>query len=285
MHMSRRRPPRRPFRVLDLACGAGLVRVAVARRVTARPIHYTGIDRNRLRLDKVDSIVKAEQRRRSAAGAPAELVSLEPELQARLSERYIQAELDLNRPDTLSAQLAGLLGRERFDEVHVHLLHPGTHGSQPTGPQVLRAVGRYLRPGGRLYHLFQHSSPFFDFKPEFLPPSREGGCPAPGSRQDVLGSDQARFLAGAARAGLALDKCGHRWRRWRGYDQPPLPAAEAEKWVTHRFAGSEPDPRVAAIYHRAAEQYSGYSKFASHFVILRKPVKKRSRLRAAPAPV
>ena len=284
MHMGRRLPPRRPFRVLDLACGAGLVRVAVARRVPARPIHYTGIDRNRVRLEKVDSILKAEERRRPAE-APPDLAPVDPQIQARLNERYVQAELDLNRPDTLAAQLAALLGRERFDEVHVHLLHPGTHGCQPSGPQVLKTLGRYLRPGGRLYHLFQHSSPFFDFKPEFLRPSREGRCPDPGSRDDVLGRDQARFLDGAARAGLALDKCGHRWRKWRSYDQPPPPAAEAERWVTHRYAGSEPDARVAEVYHRAAEEYSGYSKFASHFVILRKPVKKRSRLQAMPAAV
>ncbi|HVO12823.1 MAG TPA: class I SAM-dependent methyltransferase [Vicinamibacteria bacterium] len=284
--MVKRRPTRRPFRVLDLACGAGLVRVAVARRVEARPIHYTGIDRNRVRLDKVDSLLKAEQRRRAgAAGAPPDLATVEPEIQARLTERYVQTELDLNRPDTLAAQLAALLGRERFDEVHVHLLHPGTHGWQPAGPQVLRTLGRYLRPGGRLYHLFQHSSPFFDFKPEFLAPSREGRCPAPGSREDVLGRDQARFLEGAARAGLVLDKCGHRWRRWRSVGQPPLPSAETEKWVTRRFAGSEPEPRVAEAYHRAAEQYSGYSKFASHFVILRRPLKRSGRPRAAPAPV
>jgi len=271
MHMATR-PPRRPFRVLDLACGAGLVRVAVARRVAARPIHYTGIDRNRVRLDKVDSILKAEQRKRPA-DAPPDLTLVEPQLEARLKERYVQAELDLNRPDTLVVQLAALLGRERFDEVHVHLLHPGTHGCQPTGPQVLRVVGRYLRPGGRLYHLFQHSSPFFDFKPEFLPPSREG-CAAPGSRGDVLGRDQARFLDGATRAGLVLDKCGHRWRRWRSYNEPKPASPEPEKWVTHRYAGNEPDSRVADIYHQAAEQYSGYSKFASHFVILRKPARR-----------
>jgi hypothetical protein len=139
---------------------------------------------------------------------------------------------------------------------------------------VLRALAKYLRPGARLYHLFQHSSPFFDFRPERLRPSREGLCPAAGSPADALSRNEARFRQGALRGGLLLDKCGLRWEKLRILSDGSKALNTHENWVTRRFAGPEPDGRTAETYQRLAEQYSGYSRYASHFVILRKQTRR-----------
>ena len=224
-----------PFRVLDLACGSGLLRLAVARRVPTRTIHYTGIDTSRFGLQRVES--------------------------AQLQERFIHSELDLNDPEALTTQLAALLGRERFDEVHMHLLHPTRHGRQPTGPKVMRAIGKYLRPGGRLYHLFQNSSPLFDFNPARVRCSHKG--------PDSFARDEVRFRAGASQGGLVLDKCGCRWEDDRNPTEGGAKWA-ARKWMTRPLTGTAPDPHTADIYEQLGEQYSRFAKYASHFVILRK---------------
>jgi hypothetical protein len=251
-----------PFRVLDLACGAGLVRVAVARRVPTRAIHYTGIDSTRIGLHSIDSLTRV-------AGSPSDVHLLQP----RLTERFIHSQLDLHDAKALATQLGALLGRQHFDEIHMHLLHPSRNGRQPAGPQVMRAIARYLRPGGRLYHLFQNSSPLFDFDPEAIRPTREGTCP-PGTLGSVRLGDEQRFREGASKGGLVLDRYGCRWEGRMSRDQGGSKAANPRKWMTRRFAGTEPDPRTAVTYERLAEQYSRFSVYASHFVILRK--RKRS---------
>ncbi len=265
---------RQPLRVLDLACGGGRVRVAVAKRLPAHEIHYTGIDNGRLRLDSVDAVLRARSataRQAEPAAASPRQVLQDEALGDRLKERYIRTDLELHDPGELATQLRALLGSERFDEIHVHLLQPGKHGWQAVGPQVLRAVARYLRPGARLYHLFQHSSPFFDFKPERTRPVRAGGgCPAPGTPGDVIGRNEARFRAGASKGGLALEKCGHRWDSLRGGGAGEAAREWYKNWVTRHFSGPDPDRRTADTLQRLAEEYSGFSRFATHFVILRK---------------
>ncbi len=269
---------RPPLRVLDLACGGGRVRVAVARRLPSREIHYTGIDNGRLRLDSVESVLRAFPQL-ARAGDPdtesAQVAQTGDLLRYRLKERYIRTDLELHDPGRLATQLRSLLGSERFDEIHVHLLQPGKHGWQAVGPRVLSALARYLRPGARLYHLFQHSSPFFDFKPERTRPSRVGGgCPAPGSPADVIGRNLARFEEGASKGGLALEKCGHRWGWLRTSGEGGAAGEWHNIWVTRRFTGSDPDPRTAETHQRLAEEYSGFSRFATHFVILSRRRKK-----------
>lgn len=264
-----------------------MVRIAVARRLLTREIHYTGIDVNRSRLESVDWLTRtaakalqaADPTKRFAMGLP---LGDAYALNGRIKERFIRTELDLHDPAHLAAQLDTLLGKDRFGEVHVHLLHSGTNGCQPAGPQVLRVIAKYLRPGARLYHLFEQSSPLFDFKPERLHPYRESLCPAPGSAGDALGRDEARFRQGASRAGLMLDKCGHRWEKNTYPTEGRTIADSYKNWVTRRFSGTGPDRHTAATYQRLAEQYSGYSRHASHFVILRKRERPAVRRRRAP---
>jgi hypothetical protein len=260
--------------VLDLACGAGFVRVAVSHRFPTREVHYTGIDNGRSGLRAVKFLTRPAPQTDDGERSTSKIREIAPHdeppvLQEALKERFFRTELDLHDPKRLATQLGTLLGDERFDEVHVHLLHPSKHGHQPTGPHVLRAIAEYLRPEGRLYHLFQTSSPLFDFKPGRL---RSGApCPPAGTQGDVLGGDEQHFGEGASKGGLVLDKCGHRW--WKGRDRSEggtMGGAPKSLWVTRRFAGAEPDRRTAETYERLAEQYSGYSRYASHFVILRK---------------
>jgi SAM-dependent methyltransferase len=269
-------------RVLDLACGSGMARMAVGRRLITREVHYTGIDSNRTRLEPLESIERSAVRARQASDPSRQMAVNAPlgdayALSGRIKERFIRTELRLNDPDGLTAQLAELLSKDRFDEIHVHLLHPGRHGCQPVGPRVLRAMAKYLRPGARLYHLFQHSSPFFDFQPERLRPSREGLCPAADTQADALGRNETRFRQAAARAGLLLGKCGLRWEKPRPRNADGVVVDAHKNWVTRRFSGPEPDWHTAEAHQRLAEQYSGYSRYASHFVILRKPARRSAR--------
>ena len=154
----------RPVRVLELACGSGMTRIAVGRRLLTREIHYTGIDRNRSRLEAIEALTRAAAKALLPTDPASKITISVPlgdayALNGRVKARFVKAELNLNDPDALARELGALLGKERFDEVHVHLLHPGKHGCQPTGPRVLRVLAKHLRPGARLYHLFQHSSP------------------------------------------------------------------------------------------------------------------------------
>ena len=273
-----------PFRVLDLACGAGLVRVAVARRLPTRAIHYTGIDSTRIGLHSIDSLTRGGQvahpepslGKLAEDGSPDEVHVL----QARLTERFIHSQLDLHDFKALATQLGALLGHARFDEIHMHLLHPSRHGRQPAGPQVLRAIAKYLRPGGRLYHLFQNSSPLFDFDPERIRPTREGACP-PGTLGNARLDVEQRFREGASKGGLVLDRC--RWEGGGSRAQGGSKAATPKKWMTRRFVGTEPDRLTAVTYERLAEQYSRFSTYASHFVILRKQ-KRSAAARRRPKP-
>jgi SAM-dependent methyltransferase len=288
----------RPFRVLDLACGAGLLRVAVARRLPSREIHYTGIDVTLFGLRSIDSLTRPAARAVQPAPALGKPREVGPSgevyaLQARLRERFMLTELDLHDPETLSVQLEAVLGKERFDEIHMHLLHPSKHGRQPTGPKVLRAIARYLRRGGRLYHLFQNSSPLYDFYPERIRYAPEKARPGARTREYALEGNEQRFREGAAKGGLVLDKCGYRWERGRSRGAGGVMVEACRKWITRRFAGTEPDGRTADTYERLAEQYSGYAKYANHFVILRKrgrsagarrSSKPRGTARAAPRP-
>jgi hypothetical protein len=274
--------------VLDLACGAGLARIAVAQRMLTREICYTGIDSNRSRLEKVDWLTRvAAKRGQVLAGGDKVAMNVALgdayALNGRVRERFVRTALDLSDPNGLAAQLGALLGKERFDEVHVHLLRPDLHRHQPIGPKVLRVIARYLRAGARLYHLFQDSSPFFDFRPGRLRPSRQGLCPAPETPTDAIGHDEARFRQAASQAGLVLDKCGHRWEKTRSRSDGWTIADGYKNWVTRRFTGAEPDWRTAETYQRLAEQYSDYSRYASHFVILRKGERRAAvRRRARP---
>ena len=257
--------------VLDLACGAGLVRVTVAERLPGHEIHYTGIDNRRDRLPTVEFLVRSSERAAASPAAADGKTALRPDasaLQQRLRERFFPVELDLHDARRLAGELARLLGRERYDEIHVHLLHPSTHGRQTNGPEVLRAVAKYLRPGGRLYHLFQTSSPFFDFVPDRLRLRASGKAAPAGPRGDPHAWNEQLFRKGAASAGLVLDKCGHRWDRAGERRRGEGPA---NNWATRPVAeGAEPDQGVAEIHDRLAAQYSRFSKYATHFVILRK---------------
>jgi hypothetical protein len=67
-----------------------------------------------------------------------------------------------------------------------------------------------------------------------------------------------------------LDKCGFLWERRRRLGEGGVMVQACKRWMTRRFAGAEPERRTAETYERLAAQYSVYSKFASHFVILRK---------------
>jgi hypothetical protein len=251
-----------------------VVRVAVARRVPGREIHYTGIDGARLQLESIISLVapskvasaKSQLSRGAVGGTEGEVGSI----QRRMRERYIRTEIDLHDPVTLTSQLEDLLGSERFDEIHVHLLHPRTDSCHPRGPLILRTIAAYLRPGARLYHLFQHSSPLFDFKPERNQAARQQTCPDPGTAADAIGRDEARFREGASKGGLLLDKCGRRWelRMRRGVGEAP--GRWYRVWLTRRFSGTEPHRHTAEVYERLAKEYSAFSSFATHFVILRK---------------
>jgi hypothetical protein len=268
-------------RVLDLACGSGMARIAVGRRLLTREIHYTGIDASRTRLESLDALTRAAAKARQPADPTHKAPAIPPlgdpyALNGRIKERVVRVELSLNDPAGLTAQLATLLDKERFDEVHVHLLHPAKNGCQPAGPRVLRVLAKYMRPGARFYHLFQHSSPFFDFPPERPRSSREGLCPAAGAAGDVIGRNDASFAQGAARAGLVLEKCGQRWERPRSGSDGSTLADRHKNWVTRRFSGAEPDWHAAETHQRLAEQYSGFSGYASHFVILKKPVRRRT---------
>jgi SAM-dependent methyltransferase len=264
-----------PFRVLDLACGAGLLRVAVARRLPRHEIHYTGIDITLFGLQTIESLTRSAAQTGHPEHAVVKplVVGLHADVHAlkeRLRERFMLTDLDLHDPGTLAAQLKAALGNERFDEIHMHLLHPGKHGRQPTGPQVLRAIAKYLRPGGRLYHLFQNSSPLFDFNPEsFGIASGKALVPA-GTRGATLGGNEQRFREGASKGGLVLDKFGYRWQKARSRGKDGVMVEAWRGWITRRFTGAEPDRRTAVAYERLAEQYSSFSKYASHFVILRK---------------
>jgi SAM-dependent methyltransferase len=265
----------RPYRVLELACGSGLLRVAVARRVPRREIHYTGIDVSLFGLQSLESLTRPGPETahpEHSGGNPLEVGRRGDDhaLQGRLRERFMLTELDLHDPKTLAAQLECVLGKERFDEIHMHLLHPRTHGLQSTGPQVLRVIARYLRAGGRLYHLFQNSSPLYDFDPERIRYAPGKPPPPAGTRGDTLGRNEHRFREGASKGGLLLDKCGFRWERGKTKGEGGVIVEASRKWITRRFAGAEPDRRTADIYERLAEQYSSYSRYANHFVILRK---------------
>ncbi len=282
--MQKRIERSRPLHVLDIACGQGVVRVAVARRVLAREIHYTGIDNVRSQLESIVSLLSP----RAKLIAAKDHVGCDPAvaigaqvcaMQRRIRERFIRAVLDLHDPLKLASQLSGLLGNERFDEIHVHLLHPRTDGWHARGPLVLRTIAEYLRPGARLYHLFQNSSPLFDFRPERSPASPPPVCPAVGTRGDVIGREEARFREGASQGGLVLDKCGRTWELRRSRAAGETEGRRHSVWLTRRFAGTEPHRHTADVYAWLAQQYSAYSRFATHFVILRKAKRTERRRR------
>jgi hypothetical protein len=241
----------------------------------SREIHYTGIDITLFGLQSIESLTcpaAPTVHPDHALGKPFEVGPRGDvyALQARLRERFMLTELDLHDPKTLAAQLDAVLGKERFDEIHMHLLHPSKHGRQPTGSRVLRTIARYLRPGGRLYHLFQNSSPLYDFHPQRIRFAPVKARPGAGAREDTLEGNEQRFREGASRGGLVLAKCGSRWDRGRSRGEGGVMVEASRKWITRRFAGVEPDRRTADTYERLAEQYSGYAKYANHFVILRK---------------
>jgi hypothetical protein len=95
----------------------------------------------------------------------------------------------------------------------------------------------------------------------------------------VIGRDEGRLREGAAKGGLVLEKCG---RRWHLRTSPVAGETRGRKysvWLTRRFNGTEPPQRTAQIYEKLVQQYTAYSKFATHFVILRKSKKGERRRR------
>ncbi len=266
----------RPYRLLDLACGAGMVRFAVARRLLGRAIEYVGIDTNRSGLRSLRQMTPSARGPNGAIVEAPRGAPVDPAVEQRLRERFLHADLELNDADKLAGQLASLVGGERFDEIHVHLLHPGKHGAKAAGPRVLRSLSRYLRPGGRLYHLFQTSSPFFDFQPKRISSPAKGAPPPEQRHAQVLDDDESRFRKGACSGGLLLEKCGHLWTRVGTRNADGTWGKGQRAWMTRPSAGPGSSP-AATIYSGLAEQYSLYSKYATNFVILRR--RRRARWR------
>jgi len=263
--------------VLDLACGAGLVRLAVAERLPGRTVHYVGIDTSRTRLMRLEEMGATAALPAPIGGQPRVFpaASALPALRARLEERFVRSELDLHDPGRLAAELATLVGDERFDEIHVHLLQPRVHGAQPAGARVLRTLARRLRRGGRLYHLFQRASPLFDFQPRRVG-SSAGDVVAPQTRHaDLLRDDEERFRRGARRGGLLLDRCGHLWTSGRPRNEDGTWGLAARGWLSRPFTGPVSDSIPGERYLRLADRYSAFGKFATHFVILRRRRRRR----------
>jgi len=261
---------RRPYRLLDLACGAGAVRVATARRLPQRTVEYVGIDPSRSRLQGVADILRELAR----AHGPAALDGAEAvdpaALAARLRERFVRAELDLNTPVALADQLARIVPGERFDEIHMHLLHPGKHGAQAVGPRVMRTLARYLRPGGRIYHLFQRSSPLFTFEPKRIASLARDATPPRVRHQALLDDEERRFRTGARRGGLLLEKCGHLWTKGRVQNADGTWGTSPRAWITRPAASLDTPSRPEEIVLHAVERHSLFSAYATHFVILRR---------------
>lgn len=124
---------RKPVRVLDLMCGHGPVRDALLERYPNRSIVYTGVDSKDSRY---------------------------PIDETRLAQNFHKAMLNLGDPESLRKLLHGLEPTEQWDEIHLHMpfdMHPN-----PKGPKILAVLASRLNPGGKVYSLFQQSSPLLN---------------------------------------------------------------------------------------------------------------------------
>lgn len=239
-----------PVKVLDLFCGTGQALLPIAERLSDRPVHYVGIDR--------------EPRHLGYPNLPASVGDI----------RVHAAKLDLQRPDALQAALHSLVGDSRFDEIHLHM--PTGVFAKPNleAERALKVLGGFLRRGGRLYHLFQQTSPLLSFEPE------QWDADAPQGEPPKIWAHN-RYRAGklAERAGFSLEKYG---LNQFGASQPEE-FRKVDRWITSpatyrralqldRVDRTEFGPRKAA-HEKMADLVNAYTKhgrFVNHFLILKK---------------
>ena len=258
---------KRRVNVLDLACGKGVVQLALAERYRGREIHYIGVD------PLESSLAAALETGRKLPGFKA---------------GYYCDWLNFSSPKRFAKTLKAASLGKRFNEIHLHLAPAPFWEGNPAGPTLLSAVGRYLKPGGRLYHAFETISPLLDFIPEPLNRSKKP--------VSVLYSHNRKRIARAAKAsGLVLDKYGLRqalagekkaefvaeFLQGDGISKTlavftkalgavasstkTAPKKEA-RWVTE--TGNQ---RAGERHMKLLRKYSTFARLADHFVILRKP--------------
>ena len=220
---------REPVRVLELMCGLAKGRPAFAERFPKARIEYVGIDTN--------------------------IESITPSNHPAIAETFHKEHLDIRYPDVFAAQLKRLLGEQSFDEIHFHM--PLNEAFNDRDPRFLAAVAQYLKPGGRLYHMWEYDSPLFR---HYLP--RIGDVTNSG---EAAKRNNAAIKEYASQVGLVPEKIGHRTRPgfW-------LTNAPSGKWAT-KIDVPRRALKALGRLDVAGERYSSWIYHAQHFAILRKP--------------
>jgi len=249
--------------VLDLFCGSGVARIPLAERYKDRNIHYVGIDA-RPEPQKLAAYQKRElplpRKPQQAAKVKAWREEMEKRHEAASKERlhadFYNVELELEKPEKLEQQLLQKLEKTQFDEIHFHM--PDTTYAEPlnkSATESLAVIARFLKPGGRLYHLFQSHSPLLDFKPK-LPLNDE--LP---QLHEKYAENKERIRQSVKKAGLELHRYGLNLR----------PVTGKQGWLTGRKRTAEAQERVHEVYAFLAALHSLHGAEALQFIVLRKP--------------
>ncbi len=167
---------KKPFVVLDLLCGEGLVAKAVKERVKDRPVKYIGVDDKRYRV----------------FGKKFDWPN-EPGLTFHTST------IDFKTEEKLKAKLDELLQGEKADEIYLNMPDIDV---KVTPPHVLKLIHAALKPGGRFYHMVDSDcESAFGRLRDLHPPT--GDKP-----NRVFEMNKQRIKARAEPFGFKLDKYG-----------------------------------------------------------------------------
>lgn len=257
--------PRKPIKVLDLYCGDGIVRFPTVARYPGRSVEYTGIDLHPHipPFSLLESQARLERALRYRAERTKEPMEDPAKARARFSEQFHQAKLNFNDPRALRESIMGIVGAERFDEIHFHLHDQAWANAK--GAEALQVLGDLLKPGGRLYHLFQGSSPLMNPQ-DYLRLRETARTSWP--EEHIFRQNQGIVQRAAAQAGLKLDKYGlvrlDRGRRPFTFTGETLNISDRKK-----------REQLSTRYEDLIPQYTKFAGYADHFFILRKPLQPR----------
>ncbi len=226
-----------PYKILDLFCGPKAVaRKPIYERYSkllhsGKILEYTGID------------AKIE-------GKPQPYEKQGREKQGRLKENFIEKALDLSDPGKLGKQLTEILGKEnleKFDEIHVHMPPPFL-GVNEKGPEALKVIAKFLKPGGFFYHVFQDNSPLINF---------QAFTPQIGSyTKKAFDLQFPKINKIALDAGLKVSKYAVK--------------TPGGGWFTG-LSGKKTQERKDTAYNKLVKEYSEWFDQANHIAIMFKP--------------
>ncbi len=231
------------YKILDLFCGPKAVaRKPIYERYSkllrsGKILEYTGID------------AKIE-------GKPQPHEKQGHEKQGRLKENFIEKALDLRDPEKLEEQLTEILGQEnleKFDEIHVHMPPPFL-GVNEKGPEALKVIAKFLKPGGFFYHVFQDNSPLINFQ-AFTPQIES-------YTKKAFDLQFPKINKIALDAGLKVSRYAVR--------------TPGGGWFTGS-SGKKTQERKDKAYNKLVKEYSEWFNQANHIAIMFKPKTRKSK--------